>query len=47
MSQKLFVGGLPFSTSTEELGQLFNQVYHAVDQAIPDPEKRRVGLGID
>jgi cold-inducible RNA-binding protein len=26
MSQKLFVGGLPFSTSTEELGQLFNQV---------------------
>lgn len=26
MSQRLFVGGLPFSTSTEELGQLFNQV---------------------
>jgi cold-inducible RNA-binding protein len=26
MSQKLFVGGLPFSTSTEELGQLFGQV---------------------
>ena len=26
MRQKLFVGGLPFSTSTEELGQLFNQV---------------------
>jgi RNA recognition motif-containing protein len=26
MSQKLFIGGLPFSTSTEELGQLFNQV---------------------
>jgi RNA recognition motif-containing protein len=26
MSQKLFVGGLPFSTSTEELGHLFNQV---------------------
>jgi RNA recognition motif-containing protein len=26
MSQKLFVGGLPFSTSTEELGQLFKQV---------------------
>jgi RNA recognition motif-containing protein len=26
MSQKLFVGGLPFSTSTEELRQLFNQV---------------------
>jgi RNA recognition motif-containing protein len=26
MSQKLFIGGLPFSTSTDELGQLFNQV---------------------
>jgi len=26
MSQKLFVGGLPFSNSTEELGQLFGQV---------------------
>jgi RNA recognition motif-containing protein len=26
MSQKLFIGGLPFSTSTEDLGQLFKQV---------------------
>ena len=26
MSQKLFIGGLPFSTSTEELRTLFNQV---------------------
>jgi len=26
MSQKLFVGGLPFSTSTEDLRQLFSQV---------------------
>ena len=26
MSQKIFIGGLPFSTSTEELSQLFNQV---------------------
>ncbi len=26
MSQKVFVGGLPFSTSTEELGALFGQV---------------------
>jgi RNA recognition motif-containing protein len=26
MSQKLFIGGLPFSTSTEELSQLFNQL---------------------
>ena len=26
MGQKLFIGGLPFSTSTEELGQLFNQL---------------------
>ena len=26
MGQKLFIGGLPFSTSTEELRQLFSQV---------------------
>jgi RNA recognition motif-containing protein len=26
MAQKLFIGGLPFSTSTEELRELFNQV---------------------
>jgi RNA recognition motif-containing protein len=26
MGQKLFIGGLPFSTSTEELRELFNQV---------------------
>lgn len=26
MSQKLFIGGLPFSTSTEDLRQLFNQI---------------------
>jgi RNA recognition motif-containing protein len=26
MSQKLFIGGLPFTTSTEELTQLFNDV---------------------
>jgi RNA recognition motif-containing protein len=26
MTQKLFIGGLPFSTSTEELGELFKQV---------------------
>ena len=26
MSQKLFIGGLPFTTSTEELRQLFSQI---------------------
>ena len=26
MSQKLFIGGLPFTTSTEELRKLFNQI---------------------
>jgi RNA recognition motif-containing protein len=26
MAQKLFIGGLPFSTTTEELRALFNQV---------------------
>ena len=32
MGQKLFVGGLPFSTSTEDLRQLFSQV-EGVDNA--------------
>lgn len=26
MSQKLFIGGLPFTTSTDELRELFNQI---------------------
>ena len=26
MGQKLFIGGIPFSTSTDELGQLFSQI---------------------
>ena len=26
MAQKLFIGGLPFNTSTEELRELFNQL---------------------
>ena len=34
MGQKLFIGGLPFSTSTEELGQLFNQVAGVENVAI-------------
>lgn len=31
----------------DQIGQLFKTVYSSVDQAIPDPEKRRVGLGLD
>jgi RNA recognition motif-containing protein len=34
MGQKLFIGGLPFSTSTDELGQLFNQVAGVENVAI-------------
>lgn len=34
MSQKLFIGGLPFSASTEELTQLFNQVAGVENVAI-------------
>jgi RNA recognition motif-containing protein len=34
MGQKLFVGGLPFSTSTEELGDLFKQVAGVENVAI-------------
>lgn len=28
----------------DQIGHVFNQVFNAIDQAIPDPEKRRVGL---
>ena len=35
------------NVSPEQIGQIFTQVYSTIDQAIPDPEKRRVGLGLD
>ncbi|WP_303673786.1 hypothetical protein [Vampirovibrio chlorellavorus] len=31
--------------SPEQIGHVFSQVFNAIDQTIPDPEKRRVGLG--
>ena len=34
MGRKLFIGGLPFSTSSDELGQLFNQVAGVENVAI-------------
>lgn len=35
------------NVSPDQIGQIFSQVYGSIDQAIPDPEKRRVGLGLD
>lgn len=31
----------------DQIGNLLSQVYSSVDQLVPDPEKRRVGLGVD
>ncbi|HKZ04511.1 MAG TPA: RNA-binding protein [Methylomirabilota bacterium] len=47
MSQKLFIGGLPFSTSTEELSQLFNQLpgVESVAIAIDRDTGRSRGFG--
>jgi hypothetical protein len=35
------------SVQPDQIGQVFGQVFNSIDQAIPDPEKRRVGLGLD
>lgn len=31
----------------DQIGSLFNQVFSSIDQALPDPEQRRIGLGVD
>ena len=31
----------------DQIGGLFAQVFTSIDQNLPDPEKRRVGLGVD
>jgi hypothetical protein len=33
------------NVSPEQIGQIFSQVFNTIDETIPDPEKRRVGLG--
>jgi hypothetical protein len=33
------------NVSPEQIGQIFTQVFNTIDETIPDPEKRRVGLG--
>jgi hypothetical protein len=35
------------NVAPDQLGALFAQVFGSIDAAIPDPEKRRIGLGID
>lgn len=31
----------------DQIGHIFQQVFSSIDQTLPDPEKRRVGLGLD
>ncbi len=33
------------NVSPEQIGHIFSQVFNTIDQTIPDPEKRKVGLG--
>ncbi|WP_373531305.1 hypothetical protein [Vampirovibrio sp.] len=33
------------NVSPEQIGQIFSQVFNTIDETLPDPEKRRVGLG--
>lgn len=30
----------------DQIGQIFTQVFNTIDTALPDPEKRKMGLGI-
>lgn len=32
--------------SPDQIGKIFTDVYNTIDTVIPDPEKRRVGLGL-
>jgi hypothetical protein len=34
------------NVTPEQIGPLFMQVFKSVDETLPDPEKRRVGLGV-
>jgi len=31
----------------DQIGPLFSQVFIAIDQVVADPEKRRIGLGVE
>jgi hypothetical protein len=35
------------NVTPDQLGPLFNQVFQSIDSAMPEPEKRRIGLGLD
>ncbi len=30
----------------DQIGHVFTQLFNSIDTALPDPEKRKVGLGI-
>jgi len=34
------------NVTPDQIGPLFTQVFNSIDEALPDPEKRRVGLGL-
>lgn len=35
------------NVSPDQIGGIFSNVFTAIDQALPDAEKRRVGLGLE
>lgn len=34
------------NVAPEQIGKIFTEVYNTIDAVLPDPEKRRVGLGL-
>jgi hypothetical protein len=34
------------NVAPEQIGKIFTDVFNTIDAVIPDPEKRRVGLGL-
>lgn len=34
------------NVAPEQIGKIFTEVYKTIDAALPDPEQRRVGLGL-
>ncbi len=35
------------NVTPDQIGEVFSKVFNSIDKTIPDPEKRRIGLGID
>jgi hypothetical protein len=35
------------NVSPDQIGDVFARVFESIDKVLPEPEKRRIGLGID